>query len=223
MIPSLSDIKKKVNPGYKVGTDYVDMGRPLDLDTVYDCFMDSYSIYYNLTRFDSSPADIRENVNATESDSFEFTAQPNEHGFAAEAVFDSKGEQYFLIKAAKVAQVNTAEYVYFVKEDELTEEALKEYDNKAWTEGIAHVNPCPEHKNTDVVLIIIAKSITGEAKECVKKLHHSKNYKMALHGYSNYRLVAVETDSGIAWFNRRARILKGLVGNILKEEKERGK
>lgn len=202
MIPSLSDIKKKVNPGYKVGADYIDMGRELDYDTVFDCFMDSYSIYYNLTRHDDSLAD---------------------NAFAAEAVFDSKGEQYFLIKAAKVAQVNTAEYVYFVKEDELTADALKAYDIKAWTEGIAHVNPCPEHKNTDVVLIIIAKSITGEAKECVKKLCHSKNYKMALYGYSNYRLVAVETESGIAYFNRRARILKGLVGNILKEEKERGK
>jgi hypothetical protein len=202
MIPSLSDIKKKVNPGYKVGADYIDMGRELDYDTVFDCFMDSYSIYYNLTRHDDSLAD---------------------NTFAAEAVFDSKGEQYFLIKAAKVAQVNTAEYVYFVKEDELTADALKAYDIKAWTEGIAHVNPCPEHKNTDVVLIIIAKSITGEAKECVKKLSHSKNYKMALYGYSNYRLVAVETESGIVYFNRRARILKGLVGNILKEEKERGK
>lgn len=223
MIPSLSDIKKKANPGYKVGSDYIDMGRVLDPDTVFDCFMDSYSVYYNLTRYDGSPKDVQENVSATESEARVCTEEPGEHPFAAEAVFDSKGEQYFLIKAAKVAQVNTAEYVYFVKEDELTEEALKEYDIKAWTEGIAHVNPCPEHKNTDVVLIIIAKSITGEAKECVKKLSHSKNYKMALHGYSNYRLVAVETDSGIAYFNRRARILKGLVGNILKEEKERGK
>ncbi len=223
MIPSLSDIKKKLDPGYKIGADYIDMGRTLDPDIVFDCFMDSYSVYYNLTRYDGSPSDVQAKSRATESDTRDFTAEPVERVFAAEAVFDSKGEQYFLIKAAKVAQVNSAEYVYFVKEDILTADALKAYDIKAWTEGISHVKPCPEHKNTDVVLIIIAKSITGEAKECVKKLSHSKNYKMALHGYSNYRLVAVETGSGIAYFNRQARILKSLVGNILTEEKERVK
>jgi hypothetical protein len=135
--------------------------------------------------------------------------------FAAEAVLDSKGEQYFLIKAAKVAEMHTAEYVYFAREDTLTADRLRELDIKAWDTGTEHVEPSVNHKNTDVVLLIIAHKISDEAKSLIKDIKHSRTYMFALHGFSNYRLVAIETDTGIAYFNKQARILRSLIGNIL--------
>ena len=222
MIPSIEDIKKKMNPGFKIGASFVDMGHPLDPERVYKQFMESYSVYYNLTRFDGSAGAVDASGAGAESEARSFS-EGGDRDFIAEAVFDSKGEQYFLIKSAKIAETHTAEYVYFVREDELKADRLKALDEKAWTEGVAHAKPAADHKNTDVVLIIISKSITGEARELVKSLKHSKVYKMAMHGFSNYRLVAVETETGVAYFNKQARILKRLVGNILTEEKERVK
>ena len=200
---SLSEIKRKSDPGYTMTADTVDMGRRLDRNTVWEQFMESYSVYYNVTRHD---------VNADRRGDFD-----------AEAVFDSKSEQYFLVRAAKVAEMNTAEYVYFANMDRLTADTLSELDIKAWEKGISQVKPSASHKNTDVVLIIIADRIDPEAMQLVRKLRHSKNYRFALHGYSNYRLVAVGCDEGQVCFNRQARVLRTLVGNILKDEKERGK
>ena len=176
---------------YKINGQELVFGCPLDKEKVFDNFMDSYSVYYNINR-----------ENITE-------------GFDAEAIFDSKSEQYFLIKAAKVADIHTAEYVYFKKTDKLTTDELKTLDEKAWNDGISHVKPGPDHKNTDVVLIIFADSIDDDTKDCIKRSKHSKNYNHALYGYSNYRLIVIGLNEGIVYFNKQARILTESVGNII--------
>jgi hypothetical protein len=211
---SLSDIKKKANPGYKIRGQVLDYGLSLKRDEIFEKFMESYSVYYNITRYDDAGAAASDNSSA-EGDTTGADSEAKAAGFDAEAVFDSKGEQYFLIKAAKVAEMNTAEYVYFKKLKKLSADVLKELDTKAWELGISHVNPSPGHKNTDAVLIVVADSIDEDARTFIKSIKHSKNYKFALHGYSNYRLVAIEASEGKAYFNRQACILMGLVGNIL--------
>ncbi len=200
---SIDEIKKKADRGFRVVGDTVLFGHALDGDDVYERFMESYSIYYNLIRRDAMP------------DSDDGNRPEVTKPFVAEARFDSKGEQYFLIKAAKVAQINSAEYVYFARVGKLTPEVLTPLDMKAWETGMSYVQPSADHKNTDVVLIVIADTITPEAKTAIKKAKHSKTYMFALHGYSNYRLVAIGLDEGEACFNRQARILRELVGNII--------
>ncbi len=203
---SPADIKKKADPGYKIRGQVLDYGLKLTTAEIFEKLMESYSVYYNVTRNDGSPAD----GSASGADKESVAAT-----FDAEAVFDSKGEQYFLIKAAKVAEMNTAEYVYFKRIKKLKAEVLTELDRMAWEAGISHAKPSTKHKNTDAVLIVVADSVDEDAKALVKKLKHSKNYKFALHGYSNYRLVVIEASEGKAYFNRQACILMGLVGNIL--------
>lgn len=208
---SPADIKKKADPGYKIRGQVLDYGLKLTTKEIFERFMESYSVYYNVTRNDS----LTEDGSASGAD-----AKSGAADFDAEAVFDSKGEQYFLIKAAKVAEMNTAEYVYFKRLKKLRAEVLTELDGRAWEAGISHAHPSTKHKNTDAVLIIIADSVDEDAKALVKKLKHSKNYKFALHGYSNYRLVVIEASEGKAYFNRQACILMGLVGNILVRKRE---
>ena len=181
----------------------IDIEKNLDKEDVFERFIKSYSVYYDVSRKDAS--DPR----------FEVA-----NGFDAEARFDSKSEQYFLVKRAKVADIHSSEYVYFSLKDNLTLDIIKELDLKAWEYGIGHASPGPDHKNTDSVLIVICDSIEEEAKEFIIKSRHSKNYNFALYGYSNYRLVAIGLDEGSVYFNKQARILKELVSNILKEEKE---
>ena len=129
--------------------------------------------------------------------------------FAAEAVFQSHNEQYFLIKSARISEANSIA-------DSLTAEELKKLDGCAWERGTKNVQPNYYHRSTDVALIIIAEAIDEEAKKLMKKLNHSRSYQFGLKGYSNYRLVALELSTGKVFHNRQGQNLKKLVSNIIK-------
>ena len=79
--------------------------------------------------------------------------------FAAEAEFHSHSEQYFLTRAAHIADIDSHEYVFFAEEDNLTSDRLAELESEAWKEGLARVQPGPGHRNSDVALIIITDTI----------------------------------------------------------------
>ena len=138
-----------------------------------------------------------------------------EEPFAAEAAFSSHNEQFYLIKAAKVADINMNEYVYFAECDKLGCEELSRLDAVAWERGLSKVSPGYDHRNTDVSLIIVANSIDDTAKKLIRKTRHYKSYRFGFFGWSNYRLVAIECSSGTAFYNHQGRSLKKLVGNIL--------
>ena len=134
--------------------------------------------------------------------------------FAAEAVFHSHDEQYVLIKSARVSESDSHEYVFFATADELDAETAAELEQTAWDRGMARVQPHMNHRNSDVTLIMLAGHITPEAKLTIKKSKHSKSYKHSLHGWSNYRAIALETSSGDLVPNRLGRDLRKLFRNI---------
>ncbi|MCR5591632.1 MAG: hypothetical protein K6F73_08865 [Lachnospiraceae bacterium] len=135
--------------------------------------------------------------------------------FVAEAVFSSHNEQYYLIKAAKVADINMYEYVYFAECDTLGADDLRYLDETAWERGLAKVTPETGHRSSDVTLIIVADTIEDDTKKKIRKMRHYKSYKWGMHGWSNYRLVAIECSSGKAFYNHQGQSLKKLVSNIL--------
>ena len=134
--------------------------------------------------------------------------------FAAEARFHSHGETYVLVKSARISEADSHEYVYFAAEDALDGERAAALEQAAWEKGLAHVKPHNAHRNSDVTLVILAGSMTPEAKLAVKKSRHSKSYKHSLQGWSNYRAIALETSSGELVYNRLGKDLKKLFRNI---------
>ncbi len=135
--------------------------------------------------------------------------------FEAEAAFESHNEQYYLVKAAKVADVNINEYVYFAKCDTLGADDFKTFDEEAWNRGVAKAKPGYDHRNTDVTLYIVADKIEDDIKKQIKKTRRYKSWKWGFNGWSNYRLVAIECSTGKAFYNHQGKSLKKLVGNIL--------
>ena len=131
--------------------------------------------------------------------------------FAAEAIFGSHNEQYFLIKKAKVADIDTNETVYFATEESLSKDRLLELDSIAWERGTANVQPSSNHRNSDVVLIILTGHAEEDALTQVKKCKHYQSYLWGFHGWSNYRLIVAELSSGRIVHNRHGQILKKLV------------
>lgn len=134
--------------------------------------------------------------------------------FAAEAEFLSQDVQYFLVKSAKLGEADSHEYIYFATEEHLTLERAKLLDETAWSRGMSRVEPKPNHRNSDVHLVILAEKMDDDATQFLKKLYRYESYKHMLWGWSHYRVIALETSTGRLTCNRMGRILEKLFRNI---------
>ena len=150
----------------------------------------SYIQYYNVVRDDVEPP------------------------FAAEAIFHTHDEQYVLIKRARISEADSSEFVFFATVEDLDEARLTALDEAAWSRGLARVAPHSAHRNSDITLIILAEHIDEAAMAAIKKLRHYKSYRLGLQGWSNYRVIALDTSSGLLSCNRLGRSLKKLLRNI---------
>ena len=135
--------------------------------------------------------------------------------FAAEAVFHSHSDAYFLVKSAAIGEAESHEYVFFASVDQLDSSLLASLDQTAWDTGISRVKPHSSHRNTDVTLVVAASSVTEEAKAQIPRLKHYENYRMSLHGFSHYHLIVADLSSGDLTCNRQGRSLKKLFNKIL--------
>ena len=134
--------------------------------------------------------------------------------FAAEAEFLAQDVQYFLVKSAKLGESESHEYIYFAAVEHLTLEQAQMLDETAWSRGMSHVEPKPNHRNSDVHLVVLADRIDDDAAQFLKKLRRYESYNYTFWGWSHYRVIALETSSGRLTCNRMGQILKKLFGNI---------
>lgn len=148
---------------------------------------------------------------------YDVTEEGVEPPFVAEAYFASHNEQYMIVKSAKIADIDSCEYVYFASEESLSKDLLINLCDTAWERASARITPFYGHKNSDVTLFIVADSIEEDALKEAASIKRSVSYKHGLYGWSNFKLVTIECSKGIAAYNRQGRTLKKLVGNILKQ------
>jgi len=134
--------------------------------------------------------------------------------FAAEAEFHSHEEQFFLVKQAKLSEAESKEFVFFAVTEHLTLDELKVLDETAWATGMSRVFPHDGHRNSDVVLIILADKVDADAAACLKKLKRYESYKRTLHGWSHYRVIVRDMSTGKVTFNRMGRTLKNVLSKI---------
>lgn len=130
--------------------------------------------------------------------------------FAAEAVFHSHEEQYFLIRAARIAEAESHEYIFFALESGLTAARLRELDAAAWNAGTARVVPHKDHRSSDIALIVLARQITPEAAALIPKLRHYRSYLFGFQGWTHYQLCAADLSAKrllCNWQGRKAREL----------------
>lgn len=151
--------------------------------------------------------------------------------FVAEAEFKSHNEQYMLVRVAKIADIDSNDFVFFYIDDEILTQAqndgragavsaslppekITELSELAWERGLSKITPYYGHRNSDVTLIILAEKFPEDSFKTVKKLKFYKSYKFGLYGWSAFRALAYETSTGRAVTNRRGSDLKKLVGSL---------
>ena len=134
--------------------------------------------------------------------------------FAATARFYTRGEQYFLIKSAKMWELESNEFVYFLPTDHLTEDQLAERIEEAWNDAMPQVHPSESHRNSDVTLVVLTPELGKNARKALRRFHRSVGYRHGMHGWSNFRLGAIELSDGKISTNRHGADLKKLLSNI---------
>ena len=76
--------------------------------------------------------------------------------------------------------------------DHLTAEDLQRKIDLSRQAGMSHIKPNKEHMSSFVTLVVLADTIDPEAKALIRKTRFRKNFRLALHGWMEYRIAAME-------------------------------
>ena len=115
--------------------------------------------------------------------------------FPATAFFYLRDENYLISKKHVLSAVENYEYVYFYLTEHLTAEDLQKQIEVSRNAGMSHIKPHKEHMSSLVTLVVLADTIDPEAKTLIKKTRFRKNYRLALHGWMEYHIVAMEIST----------------------------
>ena len=115
--------------------------------------------------------------------------------FDATACYYMRDENYLISKKHVLSAFEQYEYVYFYLTDHLDLPTLEEKIALSMDAGTKRIKPHKEHMSSYVTLMIIADTIDPDAKLRLKKMKFRKYFRLALHGWMEYHIAAVETST----------------------------
>ena len=115
--------------------------------------------------------------------------------FPAGAIYYLRDENYLITKKHVLSAVETHEYVYFYLTDRLEAEDLQHQIEITLKDGLGRIRPSKEHMSSFVTLVVLADAISPEAAQIIKKTKFQKNYRLALHGWMEYHIAAMEIST----------------------------
>ena len=122
-------------------------------------------------------------------------------GYPAAAFYYLRDENYLLSKQHVLSAVEQHEYLYFFLTDHLDAQTLQEQIELSKQAGLSHVKPHKDHMFSNVGLVVLANTISPEAQKLIKKTRFRKNYKLTLHGWTEYQLAAMEVSTNCFFSN----------------------
>lgn len=127
---------------------------------------------------------------------------------SASYAFHSSNECYVVSRKVKLWSAETHEFVYVFSVPDLTApiyEACRQYAHEA---GMENIRPHIDHMSSYITAILLCDGMTDEAVRLLEKTRIRKNFLFSLHGWMEFRTVAVDLSSGSVVANRAARELK---------------
>ena len=115
--------------------------------------------------------------------------------YPAMAIYYLRDENYVISKKSVISAVENHEYVYFLLTEHLDVETLQRHIEVTKADGLGRIKPSREHMSSLVTLVIVADTIDEEAEELIKKTRFHKNYRLALHGWMEYHIAAMEIST----------------------------
>ena len=115
--------------------------------------------------------------------------------FPAAATFFMRDENYAFVKQAVISAYEQYDYTYFYLTEHLDAKTAQEQLDLALKAGMSRIKPHKEHKSSYVTLVILANTIDEEAKALIQKTRFQKNFRLALHGWMEYHITAMECST----------------------------
>lgn len=128
--------------------------------------------------------------------------------FPGFARFHSHGEQFVLVKRAKLWEVDAHELMFFELADRLDGDMLSRLVSYMTTEAVKMVEAKANHMTTYLSLIVITDAIGDDIARAVRKTKFRKNFKLGLHGWADLRLAVVDLEHASVLTNVAGRELK---------------
>ena len=137
--------------------------------------------------------------------------------YDAHASFNVTSAKYVLIKKAELWRANCFEHVFFRVLEELTVQDIERFSRQI----VTYIEPtlvrggkkCPEkdHMYTYMTGVFIAgHGVSDQVKKMVKSFGYVKNYRFAIRGYSEARLLVFDLENHKVFGNRAAKdLVKG--------------
>ena len=144
-----------------------------------------------------SPQECLEKLLNAYSHSYDITRDVQVEGgsFPAAAFFFLRDEHYLVRRDKTFYAVEQHDYTYFYVTDHLTTAELRRQIDLSLKAGMAQVKPHKEHMSSYVTLVILADVIDPEAKKLLKRTRFHKNFRLALHGWMEYHIAAMECST----------------------------
>lgn len=118
-----------------------------------------------------------------------------EASFPATATYYLRDENYLISREHVLSVVESHEYVYFYLTDHLDVPTLQEQIELTKKLGLANIKPSKIHMCSYVTLVVVADTIDPEAVKLMKRTRYRKNYRLALHGWMEYHVAAMELST----------------------------
>ena len=115
--------------------------------------------------------------------------------FPAVAIYYLRDENYLISKKHVLSAVENHQYVYFYLTEHLDAADLQHQIDLSLQDGLGRIRPSKEHMSSFVTLVILADTISPEAAQIIKKTRFQKNYRLALHGWMEYHIAAMEIST----------------------------
>ena len=115
--------------------------------------------------------------------------------YPAAAFFYLRDEHYLIRRDKQFYATEQHDYTYFYLTDRLDAETLRRQIELSRAAGMKEIRPHKEHMCSYVTLVILADEIDPEARKLIKRTRFQKNFRLALHGWMEYHIAAMECST----------------------------
>ena len=132
------------------------------------------------------------------SHNYDLTSNGEEEGvvYPAMAHYYLRDEHYLIRRDKQFYATEQHDYTYFYLAGQLSAAQARELLDRTLKVGMAQIKPHKEHMCSYVTLVVLAETIDPEAQKLLKRTRFHKNFRLALHGWMEYHIAAMECSTG---------------------------
>lgn len=157
-----------------------------------DRLCDSYSMYFDIERFEDHEAEL-----------------------AATCFLHVHSEKYVLVKKAKLWEADSNEYVYIFSVPHLTKELFQKCRDYAHREGMSHIEPKEGHMCSYITALFITDACDKDAARALKSTRIYKSFRLSYWGWMDFHTGVIELPTGMIAANGSGRSTAQLLKKTL--------